>query len=64
MRGAKSAMTPAQQHGMQVFQKAKYTLCHNGPMLSDYLIRSMVANTIKASRREFRAGSQWRRVAE
>ena len=53
MRGAKSAMTPAQQHGMQVFQKAKYTLCHNGPMLSDYRLHAIGLRDSATNRHEF-----------
>ncbi len=54
MRGDKSAMTPAQQHGMQVFQKAKCTLCHNGPMLSDYRLHAIGLSDNATNRHEFR----------
>lgn len=54
MRGDKTAMTPAQQHGLEVFQKAKCTLCHNGPMLSDYKLHAIGLNDSTTNRHEFR----------
>jgi cytochrome c peroxidase len=36
LRGDKSALTPGEIFGMQAFDKQGCTLCHNGPMLSDY----------------------------
>jgi cytochrome c peroxidase len=54
MRGDKSAMTPAQQHGMEVFQKAGCALCHNGPMLSDYKLHAIGLTDSTTNRSEFR----------
>lgn len=54
MRGDKTAMTPAEQQGMRVFQKAKCSLCHNGPMLSDYKLHSIGLSDNATSRHEFR----------
>ena len=54
MRGEKTALTPAQQHGMEVFQKAKCTLCHNGPMLSDYRLHAIGLSDTTTNRHEFR----------
>lgn len=54
MRGVKTAMTPAQQHGMEVFQKAQCTLCHNGPMLSDFKLHAIGVTDSSTTRREFR----------
>jgi cytochrome c peroxidase len=54
MRGDKTALTPAQQHGMAVFQKAKCTLCHNGPMLSDYRLHAIGLSDTTTNRHEFR----------
>ncbi len=57
MRGDKSAMTPAQQHGMEIFQKAGCALCHNGPMLSDFKLHAIGLTDSTTSRREFRTPS-------
>ncbi|WP_146849615.1 cytochrome-c peroxidase [Brevifollis gellanilyticus] len=57
MRGDKAAMTPAQQHGMQVFHKAGCSLCHNGPMLSDYKLHAIGLTDSTTSRHEFRTPS-------
>jgi len=54
MRGDKTAMTPAQQHGMQVFQKAGCALCHNGPMLSDYKLHAIGVTDNSTGRHDFR----------
>lgn len=54
MRGDKTAMTPAQQHGMQVFQKAGCALCHNGPMLSDYKLHAIGLTDSSTNQNEFR----------
>ena len=54
MRGDKTAMTPAQQHGMQVFQKAGCALCHNGPMFSDYKVHAIGLTDSTTNRGEFR----------
>jgi cytochrome c peroxidase len=54
MRGDKTAMTPAQQHGMQVFHKAGCSLCHNGPMLSDYKLHAIGLTDTSTNRTEFR----------
>lgn len=57
MRGDESAMTPAQQHGMQVFHKAGCSLCHNGPMLSDYKLHAIGLTDSATNRQEFRTPS-------
>jgi len=54
MRGDTAAMTPAQQHGMQVFQKAGCALCHNGPMLSDFKLHAIGLTDFTTQRHEFR----------
>lgn len=54
MRGDKTAMTPAQQQGMQVFHKAGCSLCHNGPMLSDYKLHAIGLTDSSTNRHEFR----------
>jgi len=54
MRGDKTAMTAAQQHGMQVFHKAGCSLCHNGPMLSDYKLHAIGLTDSTTNRTEFR----------
>lgn len=54
MRGDKTAMSPAQQHGMEVFHKAGCSLCHNGPMLSDYKLHAIGLTDSTTSRTEFR----------
>lgn len=54
MRGDKAAMTPAQQHGMQLFQKAGCSLCHNGPMFSDYKLHAIGLTDSSTHRAEFR----------
>lgn len=54
MRGDKTALTPAQQHGLDVFQKAKCTLCHHGPMLSDYRLHAIGLSDTTTNRHEFR----------
>ncbi len=54
MRGDKSAMTPLQQRGMEVFQKAQCALCHNGPMLSDFKLHAIGITDSSTTRREFR----------
>lgn len=57
MRGDKSAMTPGQQQGMQVFQKAGCSLCHNGPMLSDYKLHAIGLADNSTNRQEFRTST-------
>lgn len=54
MRGDKTAMTPAQQHGMQVFLKAGCALCHNGPMFSDFKLHVIGLTDATTNRHEFR----------
>lgn len=54
MRGDKTAMTAAQQHGMEVFHKAGCSLCHNGPMLSDYKLHAIGLTDSSTNRTEFR----------
>lgn len=54
MRGDKTAMTPAQQHGMEVFHKAGCSLCHNGPMLSDYKLHAVGLTDSSTNQTEFR----------
>lgn len=54
MRGDKTAMTPAQQRGMEVFHKAGCSLCHNGPMLSDYKLHAIGLTDSSTNRTEFR----------
>lgn len=54
MRGDKTAMTAAQQHGMEVFHKAGCSLCHNGPMLSDYKLHAIGLTDGSTPRTEFR----------
>lgn len=54
MRGDKTAMTPAQRHGMEVFHKAGCSLCHNGPMLSDYKLHAIGLTDSATERTEFR----------
>lgn len=53
-RGDKTAMTPAQQHGLEVFLKAGCSLCHNGPMLSDYKLHAIGLTDSSTNRNEFR----------
>ena len=36
LRGDTSALTAGERYGMQAFEKQGCTLCHRGPMLSDY----------------------------
>ncbi len=57
MRGDKTAMTPLQQHGMEVFQKAGCALCHNGPMLSDFKLHAIGLTDSATQRHEFRTPS-------
>jgi len=38
LRGDKSALTPSEIFGMEAFDKQGCTLCHSGPMLSDYQV--------------------------
>ena len=45
LRGDRSALTPEQQRGLQVFQKAGCALCHHGPMLSDYKLHFISASS-------------------
>ncbi len=54
MRGDKQAMTPEQQRGMQVFQKAGCALCHNGPMFSDFKLHNIGLTDSSTNRQEFR----------
>lgn len=54
MRGDKTAMTGEQQHGMEVFHKAGCSLCHNGPMLSDYKLHAIGLTDSATQRTEFR----------
>ncbi|MBE7493475.1 MAG: cytochrome-c peroxidase [Verrucomicrobiaceae bacterium] len=54
MRGDKAAMTPAQLHGMEVFHKAGCSLCHNGPMLSDFKLHAIGLTDTTTNRTEFR----------
>ncbi|MDZ4404605.1 cytochrome-c peroxidase [Prosthecobacter sp.] len=54
MRGDKTAMTPLQQRGMEVFQKAGCALCHNGPMLSDFKLHAIGLTDSATQRHEFR----------
>jgi cytochrome c peroxidase len=54
MRGDKSAMTAAQQHGMEVFHRAGCSLCHNGPMFSDYKLHAIGLPDSSTNRHEFR----------
>ncbi|MBL9129871.1 MAG: cytochrome-c peroxidase [Verrucomicrobiaceae bacterium] len=54
MRGDKSAMSAAQQRGMEVFHKAGCSLCHNGPMLSDFKLHAIGLTDSATNRTEFR----------
>ncbi len=54
MRGDKTAMTAAQQHGMEVFQRAGCALCHSGPMLSDFKLHAIGLTDSATQRHEFR----------
>jgi cytochrome c peroxidase len=38
LRGDKTALTASEVFGMEAFDKQGCTLCHNGPMLSDYQV--------------------------
>jgi cytochrome c peroxidase len=38
LRGDTSALSPAELYGMEAFDKQGCTLCHRGPMLSDYQV--------------------------
>jgi cytochrome c peroxidase len=38
LRGDPSAMTPVERRGMAAFENHGCTLCHHGPMLSDYTV--------------------------
>jgi cytochrome c peroxidase len=38
LRGDKSALTAGEIFGMEAFDRQGCTLCHNGPMLSDYQV--------------------------
>ncbi len=53
-RGDSQALSPLQQRGLQVFQRAGCALCHNGPMLSDYKLHVLGA---PGERRAFRTPS-------
>lgn len=57
MRGDRTAMTPAQQRGMEVFHKAGCSLCHNGPMLSDFKLHAIGLTDSTTNRTEFRTPS-------
>ena len=57
MRGDKSAMTPLQQRGMEVFHRAGCSLCHNGPMLSDYKLHVIGVVDGTTARTEWRTPS-------
>lgn len=54
MRGDKSALSPAQEQGLQAFQRARCTLCHNGPMLSDFKLHAIGLSDTATQRHEFR----------
>lgn len=54
MRGDRQALTPEQQRGMQVFQKAGCALCHNGPMFSDFKLHNIGLTDTGTNRHEFR----------
>lgn len=54
MRGDRSAMTQAQQKGLEAFKRAGCVLCHNGPMLSDYKLHAIGLTDNATRRTEFR----------
>ncbi len=57
MRGDKTAMSTEQQHGMEVFHRAGCSLCHNGPMLSDFKLHAIGLTDSVTQREEFRTPS-------
>jgi cytochrome c peroxidase len=57
MRGDASAMTAQQKQGMEAFQNAGCTQCHNGPMLSDFKLHAIGLTDSTTARREFRTPS-------
>ncbi len=57
MRGDKTAMTAGQQYGMEVFHRAGCSLCHNGPMLSDFKLHAIGLTDSATRRHEFRTPS-------
>ena len=57
MRGDKTAMNAEQQHGMEVFHRAGCSLCHNGPMLSDFKLHAIGLTDTATQRYEFRTPS-------
>lgn len=54
MRGDKAAMSALQQQGMQAFQRAGCSLCHNGPMFSDFKLHAIAVTDGTTNRQEFR----------
>lgn len=54
MRGDAQAMTAAQRHGMEVFQRAGCALCHNGPMLSDFKLHAIGLSDASTQQQMFR----------
>jgi cytochrome c peroxidase len=58
MRGDATALNEEQQRGMKIFHRAGCSLCHNGPMLSDYKLHFIaVPDSGVDGRREFRTPS-------
>lgn len=57
MRGDTAAMTAAQKQGLEVFHRAGCSLCHNGPMLSDYQLHAIGLNDEPSRREAFRTPS-------
>ncbi|MBL9117532.1 MAG: hypothetical protein JNJ83_21180 [Verrucomicrobiaceae bacterium] len=54
LRGDKTALTPLQEKGLEVFQRAGCTLCHNGPMLTDFKLHPIGVNDAKEPTTAFR----------
>jgi cytochrome c peroxidase len=54
-RGGGPPLTSAQEHGLKIFQAAGCTLCHGGPMFSDFKLHFIgVGDSSPDGRREFR----------
>jgi cytochrome c peroxidase len=57
MRGDNNALTAEQKQGLEVFHRAGCSLCHNGPMLSDYKLHAIGLNDAESRSEAFRTPS-------
>lgn len=54
MRGDSKALNALQKRGLETFHRAGCSLCHNGPMLSDYQLHAIGVNDAGSRRDNFR----------